>query len=160
MRMVQVPFGRTMVSRLAPDLGPEHFKTFTMSAPFKTHWRLATCEEYECDGVVNGFVTTVDMSTDLGQRQYHYLTHDEDRSPVIQRVGPKTFKFMYRPGTPCFQRGDHRVPIGRPPFYLVSDGDWRGNPRRTQALRHRRAEDWIDQFANHQDEIATTVKRG
>lgn len=158
--MVQVPFGRAMVSRLAPDAGPEHFKTFTWSAPVRTHWRPATCEEYKCDGIVHGFVTTVDTSTDRGRKQYHFLTHDKERTHSMQRVGPTLFKFIYKPGNPCFNREGHRVPIGRPPFYLVSGGDWRGNPRRIQTLYHRRPEDWVDQFANHQNDIAEAFRRG
>lgn len=160
-RMVQVPFGHTMVSRLAPDLGPEHYMTFSMNMPVKTHWRPATCEEYECEDFLHGFVTTIDFSTELGQRQLHYLTKvDKDRRYHLQRTGPYEVKLIYGPGNPCFKRQDHRVPVGRPPFYLVSGGDWRGNPRGTAQYRHRRAEDWVDQFANHQIEIAETVKRG
>lgn len=159
--MVQVPFGRGMISRIAPVLGPEHYKTFTASAPFSSHWRPATCEEYECDDFLYGFVTTIDFSTELGQKQLHHLTKvDKERKYSLQRTGPFEVKIIYGPGNPCFRRQYHRVPIGRPPFYLVSEGDWRGNPRRAQPYRHRRPEDWVDQFANHQSEIAESVRRG
>jgi len=159
--LVQVPFGRAMVSRFAPDLGPEHYKTYTMSAPFASHWRPATCEEYECQDFLHGFVMTIDFSTDLGQKQLHYLTKvDKDRRYHMQRTGPYEVKLIYGPGNPCFKRGDHKVPLDRPPFYLVSGGDWRGNPRGTPRTKHRRPEDWVDDFATHQDKIAETVKRG
>jgi hypothetical protein len=158
--MVQVPFGRATVSRLAPDLGPEHYKTYTMAAPLASHWRRATCEEYECDGFLNGFVLTVDVSSDLGRKQYHFVTHDKERRYSMQRVSQHLIKFVYGPGNQCFKRGDHRVPLDRPPFYLVSGGDWRGNPRGTKRTIHRRPEDWVDDFANHQIGISDAIKRG
>lgn len=160
MRMVQVPFGNARISRLAPDLGPEYYKTYTMSSPFASHWKPATCEEYECEDFLNGFVLTVDLGTELGQKQYHYVTHDRDRRHSMQRISDHLIKFVYGPGNPCFRRGDHKVPLDRPPFYLVSGGDWRGNPRGIRRMVHRRPEDWVDDFANHQDSISEAVKRG
>lgn len=159
--MVQVPFGHTTVTRFAPEAGPEYFKTYTMSAPFASHWRPATCEEYECEDFLKGFVITIDFSTTLGQKQLHYLTKvDKERRHHMQRTGPHEVKLVYGPGNSCFKRGDHRVPLDRPPFYLVSEGDWRGNPRRIRPRRYQRPEDWVDDFATHQDKIAEIQKRG
>lgn len=153
--------GRQMINgRIQPRLGPEYYKTYSWTAPLGSHWRQATCLEYECEDFQTGFVLSIDTSTDLGQKQYFYVTHDRDRSYTMQRVAPDLYKFVYKPGNECFKRGEHRVPIGRPPFYLVHEGDWRGNPRGTPTLRHRRPEDWIDQFANHNQELSDAVKRG
>lgn len=160
-RMVQVPFGNAIVTRLAPDAGPEYYKTYTMSSPFASHWRPANCEEYECQDFIHGFVITIDFSTNLGKKQLHYLTkEDKDRRYHMQRTGPYEVKLIYGPGNPCFKRGDHRVPLDRPPFYLVAEGDWRGNPRRVRPRRHQRPEDWVDDFATHQIKVAETMKRG
>jgi hypothetical protein len=160
-RMVQIPFGRTTITRLAPDAGPEHFKTYTMSSPFASHWRKATCEEYECQDFLCGFVITIDFSNDLGLRQLEYLTKkDRDRKYHMQRTGPYEIKLVYGPGNPCVRRDDHRVPLDRPPFYLVSEGDWRGNPRRVRPRIHQKPEDWVDEFATHQIAISEAMKRG
>lgn len=163
-QMVQVPFGShgASVNRLLPALGPECYQTFEMSMPIRTHWRPATCAEFECDMWVHGGVLTVDLSTDLGQKQYHYATHDKSRSHSMQRVSETMVKFVYGPGTICFEpiRSTHRVPVGRPAFFLVSGGDWRGNPRGTPRYIHRRPEDWVDQFATHQDRLATVQQEG
>lgn len=147
--------------RVRAGIGPEHFKSYAVSAPVSTHWRPGTCEEYECDDYLHGFVFTCDLSTELGQSQYYYLTHDKERRYSIQRPSENIVKFIYGPGNRCFSRtGEpHYVPVGRPPFYLVHGGDWRGNPRGDQMV-HRRVEDWIDDFANHQDKIATRTQRG
>jgi hypothetical protein len=145
--------------RIEPVAGPQFYKSYTMKAPVRTHWRPATCEEYECDDFLCGFVTTVDLTSDLGQRQYHYLSHDRERSYHIQRLSMELVKFIYGPGNRCFRSDEHRVPVGRPPRLLVVGGDWRGNPRR-EILVHTRVEDWVDDSRNHQDKIATLVQRG
>jgi hypothetical protein len=148
-------------NRLAPDAGPEHFKTYNWSAPLETHWRRATCEEVDCEQMKYGFVTTVDFSTELGQKQLHYLTQeDKDRRYSMQRTGPFEVKLIYGPGNPCMKRAEHRVPIGRPPLFVVTGGDWRGNPLGTRPLKHKSAEDWVDDFANHQQAIIDRIKRG
>lgn len=163
MPMVQVPYGHTSITRYAPEAGPQHFMTYEWSAPLRSHWRKATCEEYECDDFINGFVLTVDLSTELGKKQYYFVTKvDRERSYSMQRVTQTMVKFIYGPGNPCFapKRNTHRVPIGRPPFYIVAQGDWRGNPRGTPRYLHRRAEDWIDDSANHFNRLAEAAKRG
>lgn len=142
-----------------PAVGPQHYRTFKISAPIKSHWRKATCEEYECDGYVHGFVTTVDVSTDLGQRQYHYLTHDRSRRYSLQHVGESLYKFVYGPGFRCFSMADHRVPIGRPPMLLVAEGDWRGNPRQIPTRVHSRVEDWVDHYQTQADRVRTLRQR-
>lgn len=145
-------------NRLTPDAGPEHFKSYSWRAPLATHWRQGTCEEYECEAYLKGFVTTVDISTDLGQKQYHFLTHDKTRSCSMQRVSQTVFKFIYPPGNKCMKYWEHRVPIGKPPLLLVLGGDWRGNPRQLKTVVHRRPEDWIEDFSEHQDRIANVLK--
>lgn len=147
-------------NRIPPNMGPESYKSYSMRAPLATHWRLGTCEEYECEGFLHGFATTVDTSTELGQKQYDFITHDKERSPVMQRVADTLFKFVFPPGTPCFKRSEHRVPIGRPPLLLVLGGDWRGNPRQIPTIKHSRIEDWVDDFAIHQGNLAQAIQRG
>jgi hypothetical protein len=142
-----------------PIAGPQAYKSYTMRAPIKTHWRPATCDEFECDAYINGFITTVDLTSDLGQKQYHYLTHDRSRSYTMQRVSLQIVKFIYGPGNRCFKSDDHKVAIGKPPRLLVVGGDWRGNPRGDFRI-HTRVDDWVDDSREHQDKIATIVNRG
>lgn len=160
-----IPSATTNLDRVSPrvrnGIGPEHFKSYKASAPLGSHWRRATCEEYECDDFLYGFIFTCDISTELGQQQHYFLTHDKERSYSIQRPNESIVKFIYGPGNRCFapKCENHVIPIGRPPFYLIHGGDWRGNPRGDR-LVHRRVEDWIDDWANHQDRIASTIRRG
>lgn len=158
--MVSVPFGHTRVNRIAPDLPPAAFKTYGMAMPLATHWRPATCDEVECEAYRCGWVTTVDLSTELGQRQAHYIRRDSSRHASEQQESLTLVRFTYAPGQRCFSYGEHRLPVGRPARFYVAEGDWRGNPRGLPTRAHARAEDWVDDFATHQDKLATAIQRG
>src|ERR1700733_771451 len=99
-RMISVPFGPhgQTVSRLAPLGDPRAYKTYGASMPLRTHWRTGTCEEAGCEAHRSGWVTTVDLSTDLGQKQAHYIMHDKSRRWTMQRVSLTIVKFVYGPG--------------------------------------------------------------
>lgn len=158
--MVQVPFGQALVSRIEPAMGAHAYKTYGMAMPLRTHWRSASCDEYGCDAWRNGWVTTVDLSTDLGRKQAEYIRHDRTRRASEQRSGPAEVKFVFGPGQRCFRAADHRAPLGRPPRFVVTGGDWRGNPRGIPARVHRNGTDWCEDFAEHQDKIASAIGRG
>lgn len=145
--------------RIVPKIGPQFYKTYGAYAPLSTHWRPASCEEYECGPYLNGWVTPVDLSTAIGQQQAHYIRTDTSRRCREEQTGPSQVRFVFGPGQRCFRSSEHRVPAGRPPLYVVSGGDWRGNPRGDR-LVHRSVEDWVDDFANHQDKIAAAIGRG
>lgn len=158
--MVSVPFHGTFVQRIEPQMPAQAYKTYGMSMPLASHWRPATCEEVGCEAYRNGWVTTVDTSTDLGQRQYEYITHDKTRSHSMQRPSLALAKFVFAPGNRCFRSGDHKLPLERPATFYVAEGDWRGNPRGIPVRVHSRAEDWCEDFAEHQDRLATAIQRG
>lgn len=145
---------------IMPQMPPQAYKTYGMSMPLKTHWRAATCEEIDCDAYRCGWVSTFDLSTDLGQRQYAFCKADRSRAYSMQRPAENLVKFVYAPGNRCFQAGDHRVPLERPVRLYVAEGDWRGNPRRIPVRVHQRAEDWTEDFAIHQDRLAAAVEKG
>lgn len=158
--MVSVPFYRSFVQRIVPKMPAQAYKTYGWSQPARTHFRPATCDEVDCDAYRNGWVTTVDLSTDLGQRQYEYITHDRTRGCSMQRVSMTLVKFVFRPGNRCFRSGDHKLPVGRPATLYVAEGDWRGNPRGIPVRVHRTPENWVEDFALHQDRLATVIQRG
>jgi hypothetical protein len=148
--------GAVLLNRIVPKLGAHAYKSYTLRAPLETHWRPATCEEYQCEDFRKGWVTVVDTATELGQRQYDYLSHDRSRRFHMERTGTSLVSFSYPPGQQGFasDRHDHRVPVGRPPLMLVTGGDWRGNPRGTPVTRHARMQDWVDDCATHQERLA------
>ena len=145
------------------DLDPRFYKSYSMNAPLRTHWRAATCEEVDCADYLNGFVLHCDLGTELGQKQLAFIRGDRSRSPKAEKVGGTLVDFFYPPGTECFastqKLATHRVPIGRPPVYLVADGDWRGNPT-GRIRRHRNGGDWAEDFAENVDRFRTMQQRG
>jgi len=143
-----------------PQGPPQAYKTYGLSMPLKTHWRSATCEEADCAAYRCGWVSTFDLSTDLGQKQYAYCKDDRTRSFSVQRPSLNLVKLTYGPGNACFDAGKHRVPLERPARLYVADGDWRGNPWRTRPRVHHRAEDWVDDFSTHQDRLAAAIQKG
>lgn len=158
MGMIQIPFGHGSVSYIEPHGSPNAYKTYSMRFPLKTHWRKATCEEAGCEAYQFGFATTVDTGTELGQKQYYYLTHDRERTYTMQHVGATLYKFVFPPGQRCFKSSTHRVRLERTPTVAVTPGDFRaftGPPRIFQ-----RVDDWVDDFANHQDRVNILKARG
>src|SRR5260221_21387 len=58
--LIQVPFGHTMVSRVAPLLPAHGMTTYQVAQPVQTHWRPATCAEVECPNWLNGWRVRVE----------------------------------------------------------------------------------------------------
>lgn len=158
---------------MRPDgFGPEQMKTYQIASPITTHHRRATCDEGEidCENHRNGWVTAVDESTELGQRQAHYIRtncrpvtaelavaagvrrYSEERTPAGWTA------FTFPPGQQCFAQ--HMVRLHRPDIFVVRDGDARGNPRGTNPYLHDEGEHWVEDFSEHHDRIKTIVDRG
>lgn len=144
----------------APQMPPQAYKTYGMSMPLKTHWRAAYCEEVACAGYTQGWVTTVDLSTELGKRQFAYCRADRSRSFSMQRPALNLVKFVYAPGNRCFKADTHRLPLERPALFYVAGGDYRGNPRGIPTQVHQRPQDWAEDFATHQDRLAAALQKG
>lgn len=133
-------------------------QTFQVTAPIETHWRLASCEEVDCEHYTLGWQTTVDTATELGQRQADYIRHDRTRA-ATEESGPNGMvTFTYRPGQRCFRR--HRAPLGRPPLYLVRGGDWRGNPAGIETRRHTAAKFWFEDMSETVQKLVDLKQRG
>lgn len=157
------------MNRFTPQLPAHNMQTYQVASPLTSHWRPATCAEVDCEQHRNGWVTAVDESTDLGQRQAHHIR--TNCRPVDKLAARGTVRrysetrtpegwtaFRFPAGQECF--AEHKVPLERPELYIVRDGDWRGNPRGTQPRRHARPEDWVEDFSEHHDRLATLRNRG
>lgn len=147
------------VFRIEPNMPVHSYKTYGMSMPLSTHWVPATCEQVECAPFLNGWVTTIDLATELGKKQYDYLTHDKTRACKQERLPGTLVKFTYSPGNSCFSKGDHKLPLGRAASFYTRGGDWRGNPGGDRRV-HAKAEDWIEDFSENQDRLNDLIERG
>jgi len=147
------------VNRVQPQGEPMDYVTYRLRAPLITHWRPATCPEVDCGPYRIGWATTVDERTELGQGQAHFIRHDRSRRHREERLPDGRTRFLFEPGQICFGVDAHVVPVGRPPLYLVQGGDWRVY-RPPLVRAHTNADNWVDDFANHQDKLTTAHKRG
>ena len=160
--MIAVPFGNTFVTRPAPLADPRAYRTFTIAAPLATHFRTGTCEEAGCVNFARGWVTTVDESTQLGQRQAYFIRHDRTRGHTETRLATRLTRVAFGPGQWCFinrPTGEGHLVRTRPDIFIARDGDFRGNPTGIRRV-HANAADWADDFANHEDRLATLRNRG
>ena len=139
-------------------LGAEAYQTFQIVAPKDTHTVPATCEEVECEMYLKGWKMKIDLATELGQRQAHYIKHDSGRSFTYENRGEGLVTLYFHANQRCFQQ--HRKSIERPPVFRVKGGDSRGNPLRLPTRVHEKPEFWVEEFAENQDKIATAIEKG
>lgn len=133
-------------------------QTFQVVSPTSTHTREATCEEVECAQYARGWKMKIDLGTELGQRQAHYIKYQSGRSFTRESLGDGLVELTFGASQPCFQ--EHRVSVGRPEIYRVKGGDSRGNPLRTPMRTHKKPEFWVEEFAENQDRLKTQIERG
>jgi len=148
------------LTRIKPNMKASDYKTFQFRKGIATRTRKATCEEVECPNYINGWVTVIDESTDLGQSQGYYIRKNSGRVFTEERQENGTTKFTFRALQPCFAAEKHEVPLETKELYVVKDGDWRGNPRGTTPRKHSRPEHWVEEFAEHQDKLKTAIEKG
>lgn len=139
-------------------LGPEGFQTFQVVAPKETHSVPASCEEVGCEMYANGWRMVLDLGTDQGQKQAYYIKHHSGRSYKVAGQRDGLVELTFRSGQPCFE--EHRVAVERDPIFRVKGGDARGNPLRTPTRVHKRPEYWVEEFAENQERIASTIEKG
>lgn len=131
------------------------YKTYVIAQPLATHFRHATCAEIECPGYLNGWVTVVPSDSP----QAVYIRTGSKRHFVEQPAGAGLAEFRFAAGQRCFGAERHKVPVGRPPLYVVRDGDRRGNPTGRQ-MQHATPEDWRDDLGEHQLKIIDARQKG
>lgn len=144
------------VNRIEPKAGPEHFTTYRLIAPIRTHRRAATCAEVDCAKRACGFKAQFDVSTVQG-RANATAVERSGRRRTFKVAGPLV-TYTFPAGQDCFDR--HTVSLEREPLYVVQGGDHRGNPRSVPRRTHRNADDWVSDFGEHQERIAEQISRG
>jgi hypothetical protein len=144
------------MGRLQPAGPAAAYQTYEIAVPLATHWRPATCAEVNCPNYEHGWRVRVEG---LDPQLLHTARNAGRRYQELA-VGPGETWLVFEAGQACFQASAHRTPLGREPLFLLRGGDFRGNPRQVPTRRHSRAEDWRDDFGEHQNRIADRVERG
>ncbi|NUS26931.1 MAG: hypothetical protein HOV92_22265 [Streptomyces sp.] len=144
------------VSRIQPLMGAAAYKTYEVRSPLSTHFRPASCAEVDCPHYLNGWRTRIETLTPELLR----AARNSGRHYTVQQIAAGESYLVFQAGQTCFAGAAHRMPIGRPPLYVVRDGDWRGNPRGTKARLHQRPDYWVEDFAEHQQKLADEIEKG
>lgn len=143
--------------RIEPVAPAHTYMTYELRSPRQTHARPATCLEVECTAFLRGWVTRVDPSTRLGREQLNYIRLHSGRTYAdITPPDATIVSLSFPAGQKCFS--EHRVTVDREPLYIVRGGDARENTGLIR--RHIRGEEWVEDFAEHQQSIADIVQRG
>mgnify|MGYP000638999018 CR=1 FL=1 len=146
------------LNRAPSRFGAENFKTYQILVPKSTHYRDASCAEVDCPNYTKGWRTIIDDKTPLGQGQAHYIRKNSGRKFNEYKSEQGLTVFEFEPGQTCFDR--HSLRLDKQELYFVKGGDSRGNPRGVSPIRHKRPEDWVEDFSEHQQTIADAIERG
>lgn len=133
--------------RPPPAGEPRDYLTYAVASPARTHWRAATCAEFECGAYLRGWATILPAD----DPRCDYIRQASGRRYREERTPDGMTRFEFEAGQTCFGQADHRVPVGRPPLYVVRRGDWRSW---TPLRRHSGADAWVDDFRSHQERLA------
>ncbi len=144
------------INRPTPLLPASARRTFSILMPTETHWRKATCREIDCPRFLKGWKAQVEVMT---PQQIHLIKAAKYRYRELRVALGETW-WLFEAGQTCFQADLHRIQLGKPELFVVRDGDWRGNPRRTPTIRHKRPEFWVEQFSEHQAKLAKAREQG
>lgn len=154
-----------MIIPARPALVPLHLKKgYVLLAPLATHWRPATCEEVRCRAFTDGFEIVLPDSPGRVER-IAYLRADRSRVSTEWRRPDGAVVFRFPPGTRPFagatEHENHRVRIDRPEICAVKD---RLTDPASQWVVHDGpnggADNWVDDFAGHQDKLFTAAQKG
>lgn len=141
--------------RFPPKLETQQYKTYQIASPVTTHYRRATCAEVECAAYLNGWTY---READLDAKLRYVVTHAGKQYSRKQLTEGGDWYLVFEPGQSCFSVMSHRKTLERPEIFLVGKGDWRSYMPRE--ARRMRAEDWVDDCANHQATLAAAIERG
>lgn len=127
-------------------LTQEHFKVYQVVSPIKTHFRKAeSCAEVDCSAYLNGWKTTIDERTELGQSQAYYIRKVSGRGFTEQKTESGLTEFLFEPGQNCFKLDFHRVRLDKPQLYRERTG--RGPVIPVEYNQ------WQEDFAFHQEKL-------
>jgi len=137
------------LNRNTPELGPEHMRTHAILAPLATHFRKATCEEVECEHYAHGWGVP---AKHLTEQDLHDIKASGRAYTKVQ-IKEGEDHLWFAPGQPCFRASIHVIRIDRPELFVVRDGDWRGNPRKTETQVFSSADSWADSLNTNLEQL-------
>lgn len=123
---------------------------YKIDRPLATHWRVASCEEVECQNYLNGFILPIDESSDLGQRQAAYLRNSQTRHFTERHGDGGITLFVFERGTRCF--AVHKLPRDEPPNFLQI--------RPMQGVQRQPFVEWAERYNDQAERINVRIRSG
>lgn len=139
---------------MAPLLDPRGYKTYSIHAPIRTHFRKATCAEVDCPDYLHGWRVRLEI---LNEEQRVWVRQTGRRFSEMP-VRPGETWLVFEAGQPCFRATEHRARVEREELYVIRDGDTRGNP--TGRVDKVSGQQWNDDFGEHQQRLADLQQKG
>lgn len=137
-----------------PILDPRGYKTYSIHAPIRTHFRKATCAEVDCPDYLNGWRVRLEI---LNPEQRVWVRQTGRRFTELPVRAGETW-LVFEAGQPCFRATEHRARVEREELYVIRDGDMRGNP--TGRVDRVSGQQWNDDFGEHQQRLADLQQKG
>lgn len=146
-------------NRMTPLMPTQAYKTYAIRKQLTTHYRPATCAEVDCPDYIHGWYLKIDGTP---QDLIHIATHSGRKYTVGELwsgTGEAFKALIFEAGQPCFRSTEHVKSLDRPEFFYAGRGDWRSFTTR-KASQFDRADQFVDSFATHLDNIKTKLERG
>ena len=143
---------------MQPAMAPHNYMTWAIASPESTHWRPATCEEFDCQWHREGWVTLVDTTTPQGQMQADWIRRESGRRFRAEPLPAGQVRFTFEAGQTCFGHRTHKIRVDREEVFLRLGGHYQA--RHTDRLVHSGATPWRDEFGEHQEKLAAAIERG
>lgn len=130
------------------------FKGYAIDAPMSRMFReRISCAQAECPDYTNGWMVRADLITaqmwaDIKRLGYSWKRFD---------VSATERYIAFEAGQRCFRADTHTRLVRDPLFVEHRSAKW---GRTAPGFVHKRAADWQESFAEHQDKLADEARRG
>lgn len=132
----------------------EAMKTYRILSPKDTQL-IAPCEKVGCGKWRHGWDTLLDETVPAMAEAANWIRHQSGRTFREGRTQSGWTVFRFEPYQRCFD--DHKT---RPQIFAVTGGDILANPLQLPPRRHANPDDWVEDFALHQQAVADRHNKG
>lgn len=129
-------------------------KTYRILSP-KDTLIVEPCRKVGCRRYRIGWETILNEAIPAHHRTAEWIRHHSGRTFREGRTASGWTVFRFDPYQRCFD--DHRT---RPQVFAVTGGDILANPLQTPPRRHATPDNWVEDFALHQQAIADRQNKG
>jgi hypothetical protein len=143
------------MNRIEPQGRVQDYKTYQILSPIPTHWVPASCADIDCPQYLKGWRVRVEG---LPPEMVH-TARTTGRKFTELNISETENWLVFEAGQPCFRASQHKKLLDKQEIFVARDGDFRGNPT-GNVRKHTRPEFWLEDFAEHQEQLARQIQQG